>query len=1082
MGNSGTNATDLPTSSSPKKDATQTSVSVGGGILSLRIDTGPINQQPVNNAVDTGPPTTQDSLSLGQLKKLVSESAKAKPPEYAFTYTDTDVLPSELNDFFSYGRTEMELVSSAKEQFNYQWQDFCTYKLSSGKKQKSKASVQVLRWRDTDDEKKMTFIGRFIDSLESIDQGKRVRALEVLSYIAQGVYGEATTEHDQLYTVVENAKLLRKGAAIDAVYQVLRGIMSKTWDNIYLPEPPPTEQQLLDLKELRNSILILYFIFTVHTPSALADPVSSRKVSPSSSFLSGSSLHRPPLYKAATPAECDALRDELADLDPLLLPWLVKTISQIRWQEDEKQKDKIPLQQLLLLTWKAILVTIGSMKSPKHLAKTKSWARVKEGLSKRVDKKVITASPLDYHNFRQDILAKYPAYNPPPPVNGFEIEGLKRSNNSSTNLGGQGGGMLGGPYDGLSSNHCTVGANGILGGTTSSILNQPVHIATPAPSPPPSPAGTKGAKKQNYQTNQNFPFLYPPPNSSTSSEWRRVEGSGGEASSVPESISEAGDLFQRRIRMTLAMRQLWKEREEFLRHERGWAVGIGAENDTEGIHTNDGGIGVNKHGKETCMEERRLQTVEDLYRTCLPNLQSFIIVCLKVVLQNLYSPTGLVFQSIPDESSPRRNMGGDHNEANAANSAVRDEAKLSAMRETEIMSKAVSAIFLLLLKWFRVSHVLKFEYLTQILLDTSYLPLMLRIFTHLDVATHVNTKTDWKEYSYLHFCKLNSASPDVQEEPAPSSPTDIDDSENHQSSKEDDDFDLDEALPPPIRIRRNTLPPPAPPPNKPPPLPPLQPPASDQAGQSNATSPETDGEGKKEFLPEVITDFSWRNFFTIINYLRIMQKICKGKAHRNLLLVQYKSSPSLRKALKCSQEDMRLYTLKLFKGQVPYCGRKWRQGNMKVITGIYLHCRPELRDDWLAGSDVDAEVEDALPQEQAIRALTTFYNIQRYPQSMGANEGMLDEERDFFARELEKMQVLGIGGIGGNGVSDLLAEVNGGNGNGSNFGGNSQGSNNGNGAQQGNGNPTLSAVDREVADVGGSWDMIEEQWAEMPPI
>ena len=34
--------------------------------------------------------------------------------------------------------------------------------------------------------------------------------------------------------------------------------------------------------------------------------------------------------------------------------------------------------------------------------------------------------------------------------------------------------------------------------------------------------------------------------------------------------------------------------------------------------------------------------------------------------------------------------------------------------------------------------------------------------------------------------------------------------------------------------------------------------------------------------------------------------------------------------------------------------------NMKVITSIYLNCRPELRDEWLAGTDQDNELEDAL--------------------------------------------------------------------------------------------------------------------------
>ena len=51
---------------------------------------------------------------------------------------------------------------------------------------------------------------------------------------------------------------------------------------------------------------------------------------------------------------------------------------------------------------------------------------------------------------------------------------------------------------------------------------------------------------------------------------------------------------------------------------------------------------------------------------------------------------------------------------------------------------------------------------------------------------------------------------------------------------------------------------------------------------------------------------------------------------------------------------------------------------MKVITAIYLNCRPELRDEWLASADVDQEVEDSLPQEQSLRALVKFYNEKYY--------------------------------------------------------------------------------------------------------
>lgn len=43
---------------------------------------------------------------------------------------------------------------------------------------------------------------------------------------------------------------------------------------------------------------------------------------------------------------------------------------------------------------------------------------------------------------------------------------------------------------------------------------------------------------------------------------------------------------------------------------------------------------------------------------------------------------------------------------------------------------------------------------------------------------------------------------------------------------------------------------------------------------------------------ELITDYSWRNFFSVINFVHILQKLTKRKTHRVLLLVQYKSSVS----------------------------------------------------------------------------------------------------------------------------------------------------------------------------------------------
>lgn len=195
----------------------------------------------------------------------------------------------------------------------------------------------------------------------------------------------------------------------------------------------------------------------------------------------------------------------------------------------------------------------------------------------------ITASPLDYHLFRQEITSKYPAYCPPQPLLPIELENNSilppLPNHASRRT---------------SQESLPTRAVANVNGNVGSILNQPVHIATPAPSPPPSPAGPggKGGKKQNYQTNQNFPFLYPPLDDTSntvggkgSAELQdKLVGKRWEGSDVPASIQEAGQLFASRMRMSRPIRQLWDVREEFVKHERGWN---GAADDDDGASCSD---------------------------------------------------------------------------------------------------------------------------------------------------------------------------------------------------------------------------------------------------------------------------------------------------------------------------------------------------------------------------------------------------------------------------------------------------------------------------------------------------------------
>ncbi|KAI9341744.1 hypothetical protein BDR26DRAFT_860208 [Obelidium mucronatum] len=124
---------------------------------------------------------------------------------------------------------------------------------------------------------------------------------------------------------------------------------------------------------------------------------------------------------------------------------------------------------------------------------------------------------------------------------------------------------------------------------------------------------------------------------------------------------------------------------------------------------------------------------------------------------------------------------------------------------------------------------------------------------------------------------------------------------------------------------------------------------------------------------------SWRNFYTTINLLRILQKITKRKTHRIMALVQWKASAVLKRIIKVPNPALQLYALKLLKSQIPFMGKKWRSSNMKVITLIYMQLRPQLCEEYLSG-DSDVNGDEALAQEQYLRSLIACYHHRVYPE------------------------------------------------------------------------------------------------------
>ena len=405
--------------------------------------------------------------------------------------------------------------------------------------------------------------------------------------------------------------------------------------------------------------------------------------------------------------------------------------------------------QLLLLLWKAILLLFGNTD---EFDCTKSKLPEPAGdLSKSNKDSFITTSPLDYHLFRQEITSKYPAYCPPQPLVPIELENSSMLPPLSTH-----------PSRRTSQERLQTRAGANLEGTPGSIFNQPVHIATPAPSPPPSPAGPggKGGKKQNYQTNQNFPFLYPPLDDTSNTVGGKgaaelqdkLVGKRWEGSDVPASIQEAGQLFASRMRMSRSVRQLWNVREEYIKYERGWNATIKDDEMRSAETPNDNNDEANLIKNESTKDkkairetededaQRRLDVVETYYvsiiqndedstdslckRNALPHLQSLVAVLWKVAFANVSNmvaqngsnglPNGLPFGEDGGEAPNKRKQnstsamganGMEHGQlAENGDGTDPEVEELNAVRTREITFKTISGILILFLKWFKLSR------------------------------------------------------------------------------------------------------------------------------------------------------------------------------------------------------------------------------------------------------------------------------------------------------------------------------------------------------------------------------------------
>ncbi|THC98180.1 hypothetical protein EYZ11_002336 [Aspergillus tanneri] len=656
----------------------------------------PPRQPPPPAPVQQSSERPSDSLSLAQLRQLVQDMPKIEQPAYAFEYADAQSFEEEIEEWFQYSEFDRAMLLGMKSSFERKWNAFCECEHIDSQ----------IPWTDLSDSQRKPFMGRLINCVRNCDILIRIEALEAICYLVTGVWGTtagkaAHNDHEegassqaafeaskfkllQVRWMESNVNLLHECSGLQPLFECLCHVFEKNCSlstETHSPCHEGADIAFLAATEREANLVLTAFYLLVE--------IGRRQET-------RNARHTP-------------LRDSMMALNPNLLVFLVEIIARLRWDDSTN----VPLTRIIVLFWKSLLLFFGGSDSLK---------KAKEELEPEFEEKekstsgrtpFLTASPLDYHIFRQEITSKYPAYNPPPPVVPLELE-----NNSILPPLPQH------PSRTVSSNSLFSGVGPSVAGGNGSILHQSVHIATPAPSPPPSPIGPggKAGKKQNYQTNQNFPFMYPPLDDSSNdiggkgtTELQDVlVGKRWEGSDVPTSIIEAGKLFSSHVKMTRAMRQLWEERERFMKYDRGWYLDDGepplderipadlAEELEELEHATAAKKKTSDDTfpeKETDNEDiqRRLDAVESFY--------SITIVFLKIILTNV---SAMVNQASAQNSQSMNEGYGSangygNNIAGELNSDVAID-ELDNIRLREITGKAISGSLLLLVKWFKRSR------------------------------------------------------------------------------------------------------------------------------------------------------------------------------------------------------------------------------------------------------------------------------------------------------------------------------------------------------------------------------------------
>lgn len=646
-------------------------------------------------------------------------------------------------------------------------------------------------------------------------------------------------------------------------------------------------------------------------------------------------------------------RDALINSD--IISTIFKFVEHWKWNNNQNYR----IRYLILLVWKLLLVELGGTDAIKR---TDAFLTKIHDITnkKSQDSSALTCSPLDYFTFREDLKDKFPLYttNESP----FNLQDLKSALpsdlpesdassivSSSSVTDNYQYFMAMNNYSNSLSNLLETPRPNKVHTVLSQLPAQTIHIATPVPSPPTTPSDyMSGGEKirKLYHVNQGMPFIYP--------------NGGPDELSVPYAIEEADKILKLSIYESYSIKRLWHERQKFMMQERGFLNEYDEEEEKD-------------EEKETTPERKpddylqdfeyddtlydlypenhdeikSILRVESLYCNNLHRLHSVMQVLIETIKSNKYD-YNLNFAEL--ELNPKTSCINQMMNNDQTTDETRAKIEFIIMQQLEVQKikeltvKASSSIILLLIKWFKINHVLKYYYLTSILFDQQFFNVLMELLNKSFNNTNLQTSQPREGEELLtEYEVLTSQNKLINPQIHLPKFEFFNNCHNKQTSQYD--YELINKVP--ITKLPNEL---------------------DENNVNNIT----------------ITKFNENYCFTLINLLQITNKILiKNITQRVFILNESKPSEFLKiLLLNYDNPYLKMPILKILKKLVPYQGRKWKSINMDLISLIYLILKLSLKDNWLSGRDLENDFNNSFDQEIALRSILQFYNIRKYPTQM----------------------------------------------------------------------------------------------------